>query len=614
MAYGNMSTPTKTRPRTTKIPFYGRFKTPRTRSGCLCCRQRKVKCDEQRPRCRRCRDSGRTCIYGLKLRWLEPEECAATTSLAQRDSTTGGRQATELLLLNMTCDDFDLYLHGRDYCSNSSTRTDVRDDMSIVVNDVDSVPEKMSQLKSISPAQKRHAYQLPPSLQYARLNLSAAEMAIFDFYANKMCPKCRFADGSKNRYRQVIIPITLVSPLVLRSVLAVAANQLKHYDARYEVTALRYQTATIRALSRMIACTSGTGNRNAAALTPSLSKTEILSIILMLCFFEFANDNSCRPVATQAWRVHLDGARRILELPASSFGGVGAACDTGVVTFLAGFLASRSILAYTTLVDPADGEALFRGGSYWLSKIARPVEEIDNFTSCSNEVLSIILEICYRIRKTKRRKGATDWGLLRAWKEETEIRLRNLVQELPASASASPSTASNAITEYPPALTTVTRTAEAFRHAALILLQHLDPDVPVEENPVVNDSVTTILNLMTAGVPISPPGKSGRSVFLWPHFIASCHVRTDEERIVVLRNFDTLERIGASVANRAVSFIREVVERVWKQRDLRADHNNSALFVHNNSIPCNISDDDDDPACFEWEQVMRSLGYTFDWA
>lgn len=180
-----MSTPTKTRPRTTKIPFYGRFKTPHTRSGCLCCRQRKVKCDEQRPRCRRCRDSGRTCIYGLKLRWLEPEECAATTSLAQRDSTTGGRQATELLLLNMTCDDFDLYLHGRDYCSNSSTRTDVRDDMSIVVNDVDSVPEKMSQLKSISPAQKRHAYQLPPSLQYARLNLSAAEMAIFDFCKQK---------------------------------------------------------------------------------------------------------------------------------------------------------------------------------------------------------------------------------------------------------------------------------------------------------------------------------------------------------------------------------------------------------------------------------------------
>lgn len=424
-----------------------------------------------------------------------------------------------------------------------------------------------------------------------------------------MCPKCRFADGSKNRYRQVIIPITLVSPLVLRSVLAVAANQLKHYDARFEVTALRYQTATLRSLSRMIACTSGTGT--AAATTPSLSKTEILSIILMLCFFEFANDNSCRPVATQAWRVHLDGARRILELPASAFGGVGA-CDTGVVTFLAGFLASRSILAYTTLVEPADEKALFRGGSYWLSKIARPFEEIDNFTSCSNEVLSIILEICYRIRRTKRKGDTdTDWGSIRAWKQETEFRLRNLVQELPASASSSPSTSSTAITDYPPALTTMTRTAEAFRHAALILLQHLDPDVAVEESPVVHDSVATILTLMTAGVPLSPPGKSGRSVFLWPYFIAACHVRTDEERVVVLRNFDTLERIGASVANdRAVSFIREVVERVWKQRDLRADHTHNLLG--SNGIP--DSNDDNDPACFEWERVMRSLGYTLDWA
>lgn len=157
----------------------------------------------------------------------------------------------------------------------------------------------------------------------------------------------------------------------------------------------------------------------------------------------------------------------------------------------------------------------------------------------------------------------------------------------------------------------MTRTAEAFRHAALILLQHLDPDVAVEESPVVHDSVATILTLMTAGVPLSPPGKSGRSVFLWPYFIAACHVRTDEERVVVLRNFDTLERIGASVANdRAVSFIREVVERVWKQRDLRADHTHNLLG--SNGIP--DSNDDNDPACFEWERVMRSLGYTLDWA
>lgn len=160
--YGTMSTAARTRQRTGKIPFYGRFKTPRTRSGCLCCRQRKVKCDEQRPQCRRCRDSGRTCVYGLKLRWLQPEECAATRSLARRDST-------KFLLLNTTCEDFDLYL-GREYCSSRSSTWTVHDD---------SILEK-SQLKTTSPAQ-RHAYQLPPSLPYTRLNLSAAEMAIFDF-------------------------------------------------------------------------------------------------------------------------------------------------------------------------------------------------------------------------------------------------------------------------------------------------------------------------------------------------------------------------------------------------------------------------------------------------
>ncbi|KAF7585827.1 hypothetical protein BBP40_010049 [Aspergillus hancockii] len=48
--------------------------TPKPRSktftGCWTCRSRRVKCDEQRPHCQKCRRSGRTCQgYGVRLGW-----------------------------------------------------------------------------------------------------------------------------------------------------------------------------------------------------------------------------------------------------------------------------------------------------------------------------------------------------------------------------------------------------------------------------------------------------------------------------------------------------------------------------------------------------------------
>ncbi|KAI9038305.1 uncharacterized protein KD926_010961 [Aspergillus affinis] len=438
-------------------------------------------------------------------------------------------------------------------------------------------------------------------------------------YANRMCPGCRLVDGDRNRYRQIIIPISLVSPLVLRSVLALAANQLKHYDNKFKVTALHYQSTTLQLLSQTIASASrkDQASQQTALSNLSLSKTEMLAIILMLCHSEFSNDIAYRPGFTSAWRAHLDGARRILELPTPGPSGEGA----GVITFLGGFLASHSVLAYTTLVNPHDAEFLFRGGTYWLTKIARPPQEIDNYTNCSTELLSIILETCHRVRHRRNHKSLNQCSSLRAWKRETQARLLHLIQFhvsiQPLSSPITITAVSNPITEYPPPIPTVNRTAEAFRHAALILLQYLDTDYPFEKNSMVKESVTILLSLMNAGVPIPPPGKSGRSVFLWPYFIAACHVQIDEDRAVVLKNLHQLERIAATVDNNAVQYVREVIEGVWKQRDLRGDRT-SISFSAKGGCFCALAlggdHTDKDEPCFEWEVVMRSLRYAFDWA
>ncbi|RFU23775.1 hypothetical protein B7463_g12563, partial [Scytalidium lignicola] len=52
-----------------KTPLTNRNYRGRVRTGCLVCRARKVKCDEQRPGCQKCAKSNKTCVYRTASRW-----------------------------------------------------------------------------------------------------------------------------------------------------------------------------------------------------------------------------------------------------------------------------------------------------------------------------------------------------------------------------------------------------------------------------------------------------------------------------------------------------------------------------------------------------------------
>ncbi|KAG7145442.1 Arginine metabolism regulation protein II like [Verticillium longisporum] len=63
------------------------LKRPRRRktfTGCWTCRDRHVKCDEQRPHCRRCTVGGFTCHgYGVRLAWVtQPGKLPSSTPSA----------------------------------------------------------------------------------------------------------------------------------------------------------------------------------------------------------------------------------------------------------------------------------------------------------------------------------------------------------------------------------------------------------------------------------------------------------------------------------------------------------------------------------------------------
>ncbi|KAM7204489.1 adhesion and hyphal regulator 1 [Naviculisporaceae sp. PSN 640] len=80
--------PKAQRSRRKSAPGLDHIKHRRTRSGCYTCRSRRVKCDEVRPICERCRKGKRECNYP------EPTPAKGSSSLGSRDSSGQSQQTS----------------------------------------------------------------------------------------------------------------------------------------------------------------------------------------------------------------------------------------------------------------------------------------------------------------------------------------------------------------------------------------------------------------------------------------------------------------------------------------------------------------------------------------
>ncbi|KAH8810653.1 fungal-specific transcription factor domain-containing protein [Xylogone sp. PMI_703] len=587
-----------------RIAFNGRFRTSRTRSGCLRCRQRKLKCDEKKPQCQRCCDSNIACPYGIKLTW--PDEALSKGIVVGRTGTRrkkGGHsshrssmiamvdsksntsstqlqlirnltQQPSIAFLNTTSED--IFVHySQEVCTVVLSTN--REDTKLV--DAISAPSTptldFASLNMSSPS---------PSAGLGLLNLAQSDSFLFEFYVHRMCPTCALIDARDNGHRNVIIPVSMSSSLLLKSVLAVAANHLRFHDPRHRITALQYRGYTLKTLQQLL-----------QGETHKISKIELLSTILMLCFFDISD--GCKP----GWMEHLDGANKVLTQLSSQNN---TRSDEAVLSFLGQYFASHNILAYTALAHPTKEreQSLLQGGMCWLKMIQRPEQEIDCIVGCSTELLTIILELSQRIRSQKDTISPQERHQIFLWKVETERRLTTLVQTPlipPRTSSSSPSPADSQ------GISTLLNTAESFRKATLILLQYLCPSLSLvsTRQSTIKTCVREILDLMSS-CPISPVG--ARSSSLWPYFIAACHVTEDQDRIFVLRRFDEMEsrkRFGN------IRPVREVVECAWKQSDLRADGING-IVEWSNSQDSGLGRDNNAKRqkSFVWEEAMALLG------
>ncbi|KAB8232391.1 Zn(II)2Cys6 transcription factor [Aspergillus alliaceus] len=231
---------------------------------CPKCKSRRISCDRTLPKCRKCASRSFDCPgYGLILRW--------TQGVASRGKLTG------------RC--IPVAEDGRESVRGAS-RTRQQD-------------------KGL-----RGAMPLAPldrGIQHPFDYISCQLLRHFD---QSIAVKLAWIDGPENPWRRIILPLSHESPIVLYSVLAMAAEELAHryttdrfYFHRWQTESLRYRDKVLSLLPQHLDRLLNTP----VSLECSNQAQYVLASVILLYNLELLTAQASQ------WRLHIQGARAIIQ-------------------------------------------------------------------------------------------------------------------------------------------------------------------------------------------------------------------------------------------------------------------------------------------------------------
>ncbi|KAI1385575.1 fungal-specific transcription factor domain-containing protein [Hypoxylon trugodes] len=320
----------------------------RTRSGCRKCRERRVKCPEQRPICGHCRRLGFTCRYETRLNWQD-------AILPECDDTLSRRLPEDLLI-------------------------SIQSWMFLNTSQADFNPDSPQIAPEIS-----QSYSLPEDLEYpypqylSPFRLGEAENYLWSYFTESMTTRI-VIDPNFNPYRDIILKMAACSqegPL-FQCILAVAANQLQSIGrSEYNQVTWLHRAKALRLLRSQITQLASGETRNVGYET---SKDQVIASTIMLTFFEISKDCS------DSWTVHADFARTFLSSRLEDLGHLSAEQEA-LLYFAVTYFVSHDILAATggTVTETSE-------------MVAEMCNKVDKstilaLTGCSRDLLILISEI-----------------------------------------------------------------------------------------------------------------------------------------------------------------------------------------------------------------------------
>ncbi|KAI8659164.1 hypothetical protein NCS56_01133200 [Fusarium sp. Ph1] len=389
------------------------------------------------------------------------------------------------------------------------------------------------------------------------LSLGDNEIYLLDYFTHGVSPRCTTWPAD-NPFARTMLPICMsgLDKPLFNMVMAVASHQLSLLnDTRFKKDIWIYRGKALRAFQAEM-------SRLQSRQESSVDWEQVISTLVMLTFFDISHDSA------SAWCVHLRCARNL-----SSLLPIQTRLSTGqkeLYRFFFAYFSQHEALSRTTsaLSDPHDGQPM----QWFPPELDIDMTIIDSLLGCSHELIYLISSILdLATRKQSQRHGSRDQvseavdgveqehpATLKEHRDSIERQLHALIQHLPPDNTDLPGYATHGSS----AMEELAYIAETRRLSALIYLYFRVDGLSPGHSPI-SHITEQILALI--------PKISLRShALLWTLFIVGTmgigQGDGDSAKKFILERLVSLQRTR-ELEN--VRIAREVMEAVWKMRDLR---------------------------------------------
>ncbi|KLO82501.1 uncharacterized protein LW93_9705 [Fusarium fujikuroi] len=516
-------------------------KIRRVQTGCLTCKRRKKKCDERKPSCSDCRRLCLDCSWPTERAsrprlsgwtnesWLSAEQVldlSSETSPSPNPSPGSVQSNVDLSIADLLCQmSTSVPVDGADV-DITATLPELSWDLTTDPGWLDILPET-----------PLIAEDSPDSLPNTTLTLytpslvpdmtSPHDKALLNHYSNIVASVLsRHPNSTSNPYLSYLVPMAVSNQLILHCVLALSATHWQKLQPDMRDRALYHKGQATQSLAGLLPHVDG-GSVDVALVS-----------CLLLCMSELFDGTSA------GWKLHLQGAKRLLSTVKSQTGGN----LTGHFKFfvkLARFLDSAATTS--TCKPPLIDDKT-------VATTPEPTEDASNDDAAVYGIPKELFHMVDRVNNLASKRGTrvdeASEALFREEAERVQGRLDNWAYDYGGLAGA--------VASLSPTNDDVLHATTAYEWALRLRLHQITEGYSLTEK--VFECVQHILDSaqkIRYGSPLE-------SCLLFPLVMAGGACNCLEQRMVVQDRLMIMERTcGFGYVHQS----RELVETVWKRRE-----------------------------------------------
>ncbi|KAI5928176.1 fungal-specific transcription factor domain-containing protein [Camillea tinctor] len=559
----------------------------RSRAGCTFCKEKKKKCDENRPQCARCAERGIECTYeAVKPRQRRRKE--SQYSFIQDAQLLDDEKLDGCQWQDEDIDEFGDSNFGLldDKFDDATIRTNLApvtaDDTvsptSVAPHALNAAKDEKNISKSIVRRNSNNSLISGPRSRVSDLAVIAPRpvaspalefcipafsefsdrsnrRALVDHFCNVLSHLIVFREESGNPFQQLVLPLSYESTSVMNAIYALASAHLEYRGVGNAEKSIHFHNKAIQGLARLIE----KGDR--------VNKNELLAAIMLLVYYEVLVQRGRSSIVDG----HLKGALTIMgSSPDSSPAGL----------FLERAFRFYDVITALSLGTPPLSTAPAAGCLLPFPPLdappASPLSNVDSLLGMATTLwpimhrLSNLLSLKAELGQALRMNQSSKVAVLRTEFETTSQAIEAALTQwkpcLPSNVTVQEGVLEVVEEEVSEKqrLQSILHNALAYRHSAFVYLYRTIYEYPPSHALVQKHAHTSLLHCVETVAHRGPMG-----ALLWPLFVAACEAISEEDRALAKKAFVAIEmRQGMTNIEQAWGIIREV----WKRLDLLNDY------------------------------------------